>query len=47
MLATSKAAPVNSDRNDSVKVTHKKKERTCVLPVCKQQGKKTPKHNLS
>ena len=44
-LATSKAALVNSDNNESVMVTHKKRVRTGVLTNSKQQGGKIPKHH--
>ena len=46
-LSTSKADPVNSDRNDSIKVPLKKKARNGVLPDRKQQEKKTPKYHGS
>ena len=44
-LATSKEAPVNSYRENSTKVTCKKKSRTGVLLTRKQMVKKTPKHH--
>ena len=44
-LSSSKKAPVNSDINESVMVTRKKKASTGVLPNHKHHGKKTPKHH--
>ena len=44
-LATSKAAPVNSDRNASVKLLQNKKSITGVLPVRKNHDKNTPRHH--
>ena len=44
-LAASKAAPVNSDTDAPVRVPHKKKESTGVLPARKNQVKNTSKHH--
>ena len=44
-LETSKAAPVNSDSDDSIRVPCKKKVRNGVLPSHKQHGEKTPKRH--
>ena len=44
-LAASKAAPVSSDSDASIRVPRKKKARTGVLPDCKNNGKKIPNHS--
>ena len=44
-LANSKVAPVNSYCNKCIRVPHKKKSRTGVLPSRKKHGKRTPKHH--
>ena len=46
-LATSNTVSINSDRDNSVKVTRNNKARNGVLSDKKQQGKKTPKHHIS
>ena len=46
-LATSKAAPVNSERDAYFKVLRKKKSRTGILMDRKNKGKNTRKHNDS
>ena len=42
--ATSKAAS-HSESDESIRVLHKKRVRTGVIPNRKQQGKNTPKHH--
>ena len=44
-IETSKADPVNSNRDNSIMVLRNKKARTGVLPSHKQHGKKTPKRH--
>ena len=44
-LATSKAAPVNSDSNNYTRVSRKNKSRDGVLTDHKYQGKNTPNHH--
>ena len=44
-LATSKAASVNSDSGESVRLSRKKREMTDVITSHKQQGGKTQKHH--
>ena len=46
-LEASKAAPSNHDSDASEKFQCKNKARTGVLPACKQQVKKNPKHRGS
>ena len=44
-LATSKEAPVNYGRDDSIRVLLNNKARTGVLPIRKNHGKNTPKNH--
>ena len=45
ILAASKLAPTNSDRDTSARVLRKKKARAGALLACKQQGEKPPNHS--
>ena len=45
-LAPSKSAPINSVRDNSVKVPRNNKARTGVLPSCKQHGKNASNHRV-
>ena len=44
IIASSKAAPANSERDTPATRTHKKEARNGVITVHKKQGKKFPSH---
>ena len=46
-LATSKAAPVNSDNEGYIRVLHNKKTKNGVILRQKQHGENNPKHHGS
>ena len=45
ILATSKATPVNSDSEGSIRVMRKNKLRNGILPSRKNRGKQIPKNH--